>query len=204
MRRAETREAGRLTMSSRRAAAQPKAASRARAVTDHRIGGVDRLVEGGARQSRDGEPDRRRDDAVRKILRQALDGGAGDPGLVEAFGIAPDDRRDRNAAAGDAFAFKGDGDPLDMLEKAFLREQVSEAASARGTSPADPQGAAGEGERHRDGGGRGEEKPNRHGASAAADASADSSSRLKKPSRRSMSRPIQVTGWPIASYKRSG
>ena len=61
------------------------------AVPDHGVGGIDRLVEGDARQAAEQEPEQRRDDAVGGAFGQALDGGAGDPGLVQLLGIAADD-----------------------------------------------------------------------------------------------------------------
>ena len=62
--------------SSKRADAQPNAWCRLRAVADHAVGGVDRLVGGRRRQAADRQPERRRDDAVGEILGEALDRSA--------------------------------------------------------------------------------------------------------------------------------
>ena len=79
----DKREAGRLTRSSSRAAAKPKASCRCGAMSDHAVGGVDRLVECGAREPADGHPENRRHDGVGKILRQAFDRRARDARGIE-------------------------------------------------------------------------------------------------------------------------
>ena len=60
-------------------------------VTDHAVRRVDRLVDDGARQSEYGAPEGGCNDGVGKILGQALDGGARDPGFIQSVGIATDD-----------------------------------------------------------------------------------------------------------------
>ena len=64
-------------------------------MADHAVGGVDRLVECGAGEPGNGQPEHRRDDAVGEILRKAFDRRARDAGLVERRGIASDDVRYR-------------------------------------------------------------------------------------------------------------
>ena len=121
---ADKREAGRLTRSSSRAAAQPNACVARRAVADHAVGGVDRLVERGARQAGEGHPEGRRDDAVGEILRQALDRRARDAGLVERVRVAPDDLRHRaRGRRRGRRASSAIGDGGDMVVQAALREQ---------------------------------------------------------------------------------
>ena len=95
---AASRDAGRLTRSSSRAAAQPKARVALVLVADHAVGGVDRLVERAADEAAERGPQDRRDDAVGEILRQALDRRARDARLVQRLRIAADDlRRPRGA-----------------------------------------------------------------------------------------------------------
>jgi len=53
---ADRRDAGRLTRSSRRAAAQPKASCRRVSMPDHAVRRVDRLVDGGAGNSANRKP----------------------------------------------------------------------------------------------------------------------------------------------------
>ena len=95
---AARRDAGRLTRSSRRAAAQPNALCRSSLMPDHAVGGVDRLVERAADEAAKRRPQDRRDDAVGEILRQAFDRRACDAGLVQHVRIAADDLRDRATA----------------------------------------------------------------------------------------------------------
>ena len=72
-----------MTRSSSRADAQPKCSIALGAMADHAVGGVDRLVDGGARQSADRHPEGGRHHAVGEILGEALDRRARDAGLVE-------------------------------------------------------------------------------------------------------------------------
>ena len=95
------------------------------AVADHTVGGVDRLVECGAREPANDHPKNRRDDRVGEILRQALDGGAGDTGGIEAGGVAADDVRDRRAAGGDAALFERARDIGDMPVQAPLGDKCA-------------------------------------------------------------------------------
>ena len=100
-----------------------------RAVTDHAVGGVDRLVGGAAGEPGERHPKRRGDDAVGKILGQAFDGRTRDAGLIQRLGIAPDDLRNRRAAGGEAI--------LTRLDHASGSDRVYEAVSR-----IDPRGAA--------------------------------------------------------------
>ena len=97
-------------------------------VADHAVGGVDRLVGRRARQAAEGHPERRRDDPVGEVLRQALDRGAGDAGRVEALRVAADDVRDRRPARVEAAG----------LERRRHRRHV------RGEAALGEEGAAGE------------------------------------------------------------
>ncbi len=94
-----------------------------RAVADHAVGGVDRLVDRGAGQTRDGHPEGRRDDAIGEIFRQALDRRPRHARLVKSGGIAADDMGYCFAAGDDAAPFESGGDARDMLIKTSLREQ---------------------------------------------------------------------------------
>ena len=120
---AASRDAGRLTRSSSRAAAQPKARSPLVLVADHAVGGVDRLVERAADEAAERGPQDRRDDAVGEILRQALDRRARDARPVQHIRIAADDLRDRAAPLIEA-RIEAVGDRLHMQAKAALRRQA--------------------------------------------------------------------------------
>ena len=67
-------------------------------MADHAVGRVDGLVERGARQAADDQPEQRRDDAVGIVLGKALDGGAADTGLIERARIAANDHARPRAA----------------------------------------------------------------------------------------------------------
>ena len=94
-----------------------------RPVADHAVGGVDRLVDRGTRQAGHGEPEGRRDDAVGKILRQALDGGARHARFVEVFRVAPDDHGDSLAAAFQPVPLQRVGDGFNMAGQAALCDE---------------------------------------------------------------------------------
>ena len=119
-------------------------------MADHAVGGVDRLVDRCARQAGHRQPEGRRDDAVGKILRQALDGGAADGGLVQRLRVAADDPRHRLAAGVEAARLQRPGYRADMLAKAALRQERGGEESGRGQ----PRAAA---EQRRD-------RPGRHPA----------------------------------------
>ena len=102
---------------------KPEVAVTRRAMADHAVGGVDRLVGRAAGQAADRQPEHRRDDSVGEILREAFDRRPRDAGLVERVGIAPDDLRHRLAAAGEAFLFERRRDALDMVVEAALGNQ---------------------------------------------------------------------------------
>ena len=94
-----------------------------RAMADHTVGGVDRLVECGARESGNGQPEDRRDHRIGEILGEALDGRAGDAGRIERLGIAADDVRDCGAAGFDASLLQRNGDIRHVPVQASLRDQ---------------------------------------------------------------------------------
>jgi len=102
---------------------KPEVAVTRRAMADHAVGGVDRLVGRATGQAADRQPEHRRDDSVGEILREAFDRRPRDAGLVERVGIAPDDLRHRLAAAGEAFLFERRRDALDMVVEATLGNQ---------------------------------------------------------------------------------
>ena len=102
---------------------KPEVAVTRRAMADHAVGGVDRLVGRATGQAADRQPEHRRDDSVGEILREAFDRRPRDAGLVERVGIAPDDLRHRLAAAGGAFLFERRRDALDMVVEATLGNQ---------------------------------------------------------------------------------
>ena len=174
-----------------------------RAMADHAVGGVDRLVDGGAGQARERHPEHRRHDAVGEILGQALDRGARHAGLVERLGIAADDLRYRRAAGGEAVAFERRRDPR--------RRAHAGCAGRSACSPRAPPRRCPSGSRSR--------SRSTTYASAADDADEDQRRAttpaigaahwlalawFRLPSRRPISAPIQVTGWPIARTRRSG
>ena len=121
--RALSRDAGRLTTSSRRAANRPKWPKSLVFVTDHAVRRVDRLVDDGARQSEYGAPEGGCNDGVGKILGQALDGGASDPGFIQIVGIATDDVAQASPAFGQSAPRQAVQNTRDMLVKAALRQQ---------------------------------------------------------------------------------
>ena len=94
-------------------------------MADHAVGGVDRLVGDAARQSRDGQPEQRRNNAVGEILREAFDRGTPDARFVELLGIAADDHRHRLAAGIEAAGLQPLGDSGDMRIKTALRNQAA-------------------------------------------------------------------------------
>ena len=93
------------------------------AMADHTVGGIDRLVECGAREPANDHPENRRYDRIGEILRQALDGGTGNAGGLEAVGVAADDVCDCRAAGGNAVFFQRRCDIGDMPMQASLRDQ---------------------------------------------------------------------------------
>ena len=105
-----------------------------RAVPDHAVGGVDGFVGGNPRQPQDQEPENRRHHAVRRILGQAFDGGAGDSGAVERLRIAAHDARDGAPAAFEPVHFERRRHVADMGVKAAAGEQC--AGGNRGEHPA--------------------------------------------------------------------
>jgi hypothetical protein len=94
-----------------------------RAVADHTVGRIDRLVECGARESDDGHPQDRRDNRVGKILGHAFNRGAGDACRIERVTVAPDDPCDGYSRRGDAVLVERSGDVSHMPVQASLREQ---------------------------------------------------------------------------------
>ena len=64
-------------------------------VAHHTVHRVDSLVGEGQRRAAKEEIQQRRGDAVAKVLRDALHGGADDAVLVEFVGVAPDNPRHR-------------------------------------------------------------------------------------------------------------
>ena len=56
---------------------------------DHAVGGIDGFVDDEPGKPENREPERRRDDAVGSVLREALDGRAGNAVLVKRCGLRP-------------------------------------------------------------------------------------------------------------------
>ena len=90
---------------------------------DHAVGGIDRLVQRGARKSRHHKPKNRRNDAIGEILRQAFDCCARNPGTIELSSIAADNVRYCLAAGVEILPFKRGGDIGDIPVQAALRDQ---------------------------------------------------------------------------------
>ena len=86
-------------------------------VADHRVGGVDRLVESDAGKAEDSEPEGRRHDAVGSVLGEAFERRARHARFIELRGIAPDDDADRAPPVGQRI-LEGDVDGLDMARGA--------------------------------------------------------------------------------------
>ena len=98
------------------------------AVADHAVSGVRGFIGGDAGQAEQGAPEDRGDHAIRDIFGEAFDRGAGDAGVIEAFGGATDDVRDGGAAFGEAAG-----------EAAFVRADMG-GKTARGGQGAGEQG----------------------------------------------------------------
>jgi hypothetical protein len=69
-------------------------------VADHRIGGVDRLVERQSGQARDGEPEQGGDHSVGRAFGKTFERRLGDARFVKRGCVAPDDCAHREAALG--------------------------------------------------------------------------------------------------------
>ena len=189
-----SREAGRLTRSSSRADAQPKIHERVRAMADHAVGGVDRLIKRAAGETAERQPKGGRDDAIGKILGEAFDRGAGDAGLVERLGLAADDRAD-GARPPQVRCLQRVGDGGDMLIEASLRGRLAARSASSRKSGSEPR--------------QSQSDEARNQAAVTATAKKRGSTRLsgakvpadrlaiEPPSVAAINAPIQVTGWPI-------
>ena len=85
-----------------------------RAVTDHGIERVDRLVADDAGQAEQRTPKHRRKDSVARILGEAFDGGAGNAGLIQCCRIASDNLRHGHARTGETIQSFGDNGRTDL------------------------------------------------------------------------------------------
>src|ERR1019366_4244521 len=94
-----------------------------RPVANHAVGGVDGLVARSAGKAAKREPEGGCHDAVRKILGEAFDRGAGDACRVEAHSVAANDFCDSGAAGRQTF-FEGAGGGKDMRIAAPLRDEA--------------------------------------------------------------------------------
>ena len=113
-----------MTRSSSRAAAQPKACVARRAVPDHAVGGVDRLIERGARKPADRHPKNRRDDRRRKNSRPGSRSPRARRRPQSSVAVSRPTMCATASAAGDeAVLFQGGGDIGDMAIQASLRDQ---------------------------------------------------------------------------------
>ena len=95
-----------------------------RAVADHRVEGVHRLVSGDAGQTQQQAPEQRRDDSVRGVLGEAFEGRASDAGLIQPLGIAADDVRDGLARRGHGAAAERRGHGGHMLVETARGQQA--------------------------------------------------------------------------------
>ncbi len=93
-----------------------------RAVTDHRVEGIQRLVGAQPRQPQEQIREHRRDDPVAEVLRRRLDGRAGNAGAIEAPRIAADDVR-HLAASGLQALGEPPRDRSDVLVQAAKRDE---------------------------------------------------------------------------------
>ena len=93
------------------------------AVADHAVCGVHRLVDRGAGQPRDREPEGGRGHAVGKVLGQALDRRPRDAGFIKHGSVAPDDLRHRLSARLDTVSLKRVSDVAHVSAQAALRDQ---------------------------------------------------------------------------------
>ena len=173
-----------------------------RAMADHTVGGVDRLVECGARESGNGHPEDRRDHRIGEILGEALDRRAGDAGAHRAPRyrgrrcatlrcgrlrclVSPAQRRHPPRAGAGFFArsacWRGGQRRGDRREGAEARARRSSATAPTTTI-----------------------RISTATMPAARRARAPIVSRLSNRSSAPIKRPIQVTGWPIARATRSG
>jgi hypothetical protein len=101
-----------------------------RAVADHAVERVDRLVRQHARQAEQEAPEQGRDHAVRKILGGRFDRGARHGRAIEARGIAADDPGDREAPVGEA-PLQPAGDRGDVLVETAEGEQAAHQEAKR-------------------------------------------------------------------------
>ncbi len=95
-----------------------------RAMADHAVGGIHRLVGRHTGQAEQSAPEHRRHHAIGKILGEALDGSPHDTGFIEPFRIAPDDAGDGGATAREATRLQPLCHGGDMIVEAPLREQA--------------------------------------------------------------------------------
>ena len=91
-------------------------------MTDHGIGGVDRLVEDDARQAEQSKPESRGDNAIRGILAKAFEGSARNARAVEPIRVTPDDAAHRDAALLDRY-IKTIRHRQNMIAERFLGEE---------------------------------------------------------------------------------
>ena len=101
---------------------QAEGAVARRAVADHAVHGVDRLVGEHAGKAQQQIPEDRRDHAVGVALRAALDRGPGDAVFVERLHVAADDVADRCAPRLDAGP-EGARHAQAVVDHAALREE---------------------------------------------------------------------------------
>ena len=92
-------------------------------MADHTVGRVDRLVDCCAREPCDEHPQHRSNNAIGKILRQALDGCTSNARLVERLGIATHDVRHRLAPTLGARLLQRIGNTRHVFVQASLRYQ---------------------------------------------------------------------------------
>ena len=84
-------------------------------MADHRIERVDRLVGKQPRQAEQRAPEQGCGDAIRSVLGEAFDGGAGDGGLVQVNGRTSDDAAQRIPRSSDPRSVERLGDIRDVI-----------------------------------------------------------------------------------------
>ncbi|OIQ70670.1 hypothetical protein GALL_477140 [mine drainage metagenome] len=94
-----------------------------RAVTNHGIERVDRLVADDAGQAKQCAPEHRRHDSIGCILGEAFDGSAGNAGFIENCRIAADDLRNGHARTGDIAGLKRQGDRRHIITERTQRDK---------------------------------------------------------------------------------
>ena len=173
------------------------------AMADHAVGGVDRLVNCRTRKTRD-EPCKKVGATTpsEKFSARLSIAARATPASSSSGRIAPDDLRHRHAARVDAALLQRIGHAGDMHRAGCAARAACWRGGRRG--PGRTAGAAGPARRRRRRRRQRRAATSNAAAPALRRASASSPSRFSRRSSQAISRPIQVTGWPIDCTSRSG